>query len=261
MSTRLLLSLLAAFGGSTTATSPAPASAPALTLRLHAGERYANVFSRTIAIQADGFDDSVRRVSGNGLYRVLDGSPAKPRLHLDYRYDGLQQGSGTVALPEQGAVSCFDGKCAPNTDASGLAWNPLLWGPAPARLRVGQHWEVELKAPWELGTPGHQTVTVVALDPAGQRVTLEREGSGEGAYLRDRLDTTLVRDGHSYPVHVLPGRSHWHGYTTFHAGVVVSDELVVERPVTLVSDALGRISGQEREYILLNAMPVDGGDG
>jgi hypothetical protein len=60
---------------------------------------------------------------------------------------------------------------------------------------------------------------------------------------------------------VLPGRSHWRGYTTFHAGVVVSDELMVERPVTLVSDALGRIRGQEREYIALNAMPVDSGGG
>lgn len=261
MSARLLLSLLAALGGSTAATSPAPASAPALTPRVHAGERYANVFSRTIAIHADGFEDSVRRVSGSAQYRVLDDSPAQPRLRIDYRYDGLQQGSGTVELREQGAVSCFNGKCAPNTDASGLAWNPRLWGAAPTRLQVGQHWVVDLAAPWELGTPGRQTVTVVALDPAGQRVTLEREGSGEGAYLGDRLDTTLVRDDHTYSVHVLPGRSHWRGYTTFHAGVVVSDELMVERPVTLVSDALGRIRGQEREYIVLNAMPVDSGGG
>jgi hypothetical protein len=258
MSARVLMSLLAALGGSTTA-SPAPAGAPALTARFHAGERYANVFSRTIAIHADGFEDSVRRVSGSAQYRVLDGSAPQPRLRIDYRYDGLQQGNGTVELREQGAVSCFNGSCAPNTDASGLAWKPHLWGTAPARLQVGQHWEVSLPTPWELGTPGRQTVTVVALDRAGQRVTLEREGSGEGAYLGDRLDTTLVREGHSYPVHLLPGRSHWRGYTTFHAGVVVSDELVVERAVTLVSPTLGRVAGQEREYILLNAMPATGG--
>jgi hypothetical protein len=36
---------------------------------------------------------------------------------------------------------------------------------------------------------------------------------------------------------------------------VVSDELMVERPVTLVSDKLGRIAASERQYILLNAMP------
>jgi hypothetical protein len=54
---------------------------------------------------------------------------------------------------------------------------------------------------------------------------------------------------------VLPGRSHWSGYTTFRAGIVVSDELLVERAVTLVSDKLGRVAGQEREYILLDAAP------
>lgn len=36
---------------------------------------------------------------------------------------------------------------------------------------------------------------------------------------------------------------------------MVSDELMVERPVTLLSDKLGRIAANQREYILLNAMP------
>jgi hypothetical protein len=233
------------------ATTPAAALTPVF----HAGDRYADVFSRTIDLHADGFSDNVRRVSGTADYRVLAGSSARPRLHIDYTYDGLHQGSGTVELADGGATSCFEGRCSPATDASGLSWNPRLWGPAPASLRVGQHWEVVIAAPWELGPAGRQTVTVIAYDPRDRRVTLEREGGGEGAPAGEPFATTLVRDGHSYPVRVLPGRSHWVGYTSFRAGIVVSDELLVERPVTLVSGALGRIAAREREYILLNAMP------
>jgi len=48
----------------------------------------------------------------------------------------------------------------------------------------------------------------------------------------------------------------WTGYTTFREGVVVSDELLVQRPVTFVSNELSRMAGSEREYILLNAMPA-----
>lgn len=248
----LLLILLA------TVPAVAGASAPTahLTPAFHKGEQFGNVFSRTIAYRAAGFDESVRRVSGSASYQVLDGSVAQPRLRIDYRYDGLHQGSGTVEFRDRGATSCFDGKCAPNTDASGLAWNPRLWGTPPATLRVGQSWRVKIAEPWELGTAGTQKVTVIALDPASRRITLLREGSGEGAYFGDRLQTTLSRDGQTWPVTVQPGHSHWYGYTTFSAGVVVSDELMVERSVTLVSDKLGRIPVSERQYILLNAMPV-----
>lgn len=235
---------------------PAVAATPnPSTPAFRAGERYANVFSRTIAFHADGFEDSVRRVSGDAEYHVLDASASRPRLRIDYRYDGRPQGGGIVELRDGGATTCFDGKCAPNTDASGLAWNPRLWGSAPAALRVGQHWQVDIREPWELGTPGRETVSVVAVDAASGQVTLEREGEGEGAYLGDQPTLTLVRDGHSYVVRVLPGRSHWAGYTTFRAGIVLSDELMVERPVTLVSDQLGRIPARERQYILLNASP------
>jgi hypothetical protein len=38
--------------------------------------------------------------------------------------------------------------------------------------------------------------------------------------------------------------------------VVISDELLVTRPISLKTDSLN-FSGKEREYILLNAMPVD----
>lgn len=252
----LIMTLLAALAGSSSLASAArPTSAAYLAPAFHAGDRFDNVFSRTIAYHAAGYDESVQRVSGSASYTVLDGSTTQPRLRIDCRYDGLQQGSGTVEFRDHGAPSCFNGKCAPNTDASGLAWNPRLWGTPPATLRVGQSWNVKIAAPWELGPAGTQKVTVIALDPASRRVTPRREGRGEGAFLGDKLQTTLTRDGQTWPVTVQPGRSHWYGYSTFHAGVVVSDELMVERPVILISDKLGRISASQREYILLNAMP------
>jgi hypothetical protein len=231
------------------------ATARALTPAWHAGDTFGNVFSRTIALQAPGFDDAVRRISGTASYRVADDAARPPRLRIDYHYDGRPAGSGTVALPDGGASNCFDGQCAPNTDASGLAYNPLLWGRAPSTLRVGQRWTVKIDAPWELGPAGRQTVTVVAFDAASRTVSLEREGSGNGPWLGDAPQLTLTRGDRSYPVTRQAGRAHWHGLTTFRDGLVLSDELMSVRPVTLRSAQLGRIEGVERQYILLNATP------
>ncbi len=221
-----------------------------------AGERFDNVFSRAIAIRAVGFDDTVHRVSGSATYRVSDDASGQKDIQIAYRYDGLHEGTGRVDFRNGGAVSCFDNKCTPNTDASGLIYNPAQWGKPPAMLRVGQRWDVTIASPWELGTPGIQIVTVVAINPVAQSVTLMREGHGDGAYARDRLQTKINRGGKSYDVAIEPGRSYWYGYTTFQHGVVSSDELMVERPVTLVSHELGRIAAAERQYILLNAMPT-----
>ena len=238
-------------------TAAPPATAPALALAWHAGDTFGNVFSRTIALQATGFDAAVRRVSGTASYRVVDATATPPRLRIDYHYDGRPAGGGSVALPDGGATNCFDGKCTPNTDASGLAYNPLLWGRAPATLRVGQRWTVDIGVPWELGPAGRQTVTVVAFDPASHTVSLEREGSGNGPWLGDAPHVTLTRGGRSYEMTRQAGRAHWHGRTTFRAGIVVSDELISTRQVLLDSARLGRIEGVERQYILLNATPPE----
>ncbi|HEX8777252.1 MAG TPA: hypothetical protein VF738_03975 [Rhodanobacter sp.] len=235
----------------------APATAPALTPAFRAGASFGNVFSRTIALRAPGFDEAVRRVSGTATYRVTDADAAPVQLHIDYRYDGRPAGSGAVTLPDAGATNCYDGKCTPNTDASGLAYNPRLWGPAPATLKLGQRWTVDIATPWELGPAGRQTVTVVALDPSSHTVTLEREGNGDGAWLDEKPQLTLTRSGRSYIVTRQPGRTHWRGWTTFRDGIVLSDELVSTRPVTLTAAGLGRIEASERQYILLNAMPVE----
>ena len=257
MSTHRMLSFLLAALLLPAAAVAAPATAPALTPVFRTGASFGNVFSRTIAIRAPGFDEAVRRVSGTATYRVTDAASAPVQLHIDYRYDGRPVGSDTVALPDGGATNCYDGKCAPNTDASGLAYNPRLWGPAPATLKLGQHWTVDIAAPWELGPAGRQTVTVVALDAASHTVTLEREGGGDGAWLGEKPQLALTRNGRSYSVTRQPGRTHWRGWTTFRDGIVLSDELVSTRPVTLGSAELGRIEASERQYILLNAMPPE----
>jgi hypothetical protein len=253
--TRFLAALLALLSLPASAGTAPSVTAAALTPALHAGDRFGNVFSRTIAIQAPGFDDAVRRVSGTAVYRVVDATATPPRLRIDYHYDGRPAGSGSVALPDGGATNCYEGKCAPNTDASGLAYNPLLWGRPPATLRVGQRWTVDIAAPWELGPAGRQTVTVVAFDPASRTVSLEREGSGSGPWLGDAPQVTLTRGDHSYSMERKAGRAHWHGLTTFRDGIVLSDELVSVRPVVLTSPELGRVEGVERQYILLNATP------
>lgn len=253
--TRFLPALLALLSLPATSGAAAPRAAAALTPALHAGDVFGNVFSRTVALQAPGFDDAVRRVSGTATYRVVDAAATPPQLRIEYHYDGRPAGSGSVALPHDGATNCYDGKCAPNTDASGLAYNPLLWGHAPATLRVGQRWTVDIKLPWELGPAGRQTVTVVAFDPASHTVSLEREGSGSGAWLGDAPQLTLTRGDRSYPAARQPGRTHWHGRTTFRDGIVLNDELISTRPVVLSSAQLGRIEGVERQYILLNATP------
>jgi hypothetical protein len=234
-------------------------SADYLQPSFHDGERFDNVSARTVAIRAEGFDENVRRVSGSAIYRVRTGAAAAERLQIDYRYDGLHQGSGSTGFRDDGGTACFDGACHPNTDASGLVYNPRLWGALPASLEVGQHWTVAIASPWELGTPGRETVTVVALDRADRRVTLKREGEGDGAFLGDRPEAVLTRQGQSHTVTVQPGHAHWYGYTTFRRGVVDSDELMVERSVTLVSATLGHIPATERQFILLNAMPVPTG--
>lgn len=257
ISIRLPCVLLVALLLSVAAAAAAPATAPALTPAFRAGASFGNVFSRTIDVQAPGFDETVRRISGTATYRVTDAASTPARLRIDYRYDGRPADSGSVELPDGGAGNCYDGKCAPNTDASGLAYNPRLWGTPPATLKPGQHWTVEIAAPWELGPVGRQTVTVVALNPVSRTVTLEREGSGEGAWLDEKPQVTLTRAGHPYAMTRQAGRTHWRGYTTFRAGIVLSDELLSTRTLTLVSPQLGRIAAAERQYILLNAMPVE----
>jgi hypothetical protein len=124
-------------------------------------------------------------------------------------------------------------------------------------LYKGMTWRVDISQPWELGPAGEQTVTAISLDACNKTVTLEREGSGDGFFDNDSKQVPIVKDGKPYNVDVVPGHSHWIGYTTVREGVILSDELLVTRPVTLSSREVGTLPAVERQYILLNAMPLN----
>jgi hypothetical protein len=220
------------------------------------GQKFSNVFSRAIAYKAGGVDDVVRRISGTAEYVVGESTPEEIAVDGTFLYDGKPEAKGKTKFKDQGRVSCWEGKCATATDASGLVYNAEIWGLPPNSLRKGTSWEVVIAEPWELGPAGKETVTVLALDVAEHSVTLQREGSGKGFFDNDSKQVHLTKDGKSYVADVSPGRSQWRGYTTFREGIVMSDELLVERPVTLTSKELGSIAGTERQYILLNAMPM-----
>jgi hypothetical protein len=220
-----------------------------------AGQKFSNVFSRTIAFRADGFDDVVKRVSGTADYLVRESSSEKLVAEVTALYDGRPEAKGTAEIKEQGRVSCWDGTCAAATDASGLAYSAAVWGSPPKSLRKGTSWEVVIERPWELGPAGTETVTVLSVDPTEHSVILEREGSGEGHIEGDGKPVQLTKEGKTYAADVNPGRSHWKGYTTFREGIVISDELLLERTVTMSSKEIGSVAGTQREYILLNAMP------
>lgn len=95
----------------------------------------------------------------------------------------------------------------------------------------------------------------MSLDPLEHSIVLEREGTGTGYFANDKKQIKLTRGEKTYTVGITPGRSHWMGYATFRADVVVSDELVVVRHVTLTNAELGTFNGTERQYILLNLAP------
>jgi len=216
---------------------------------------FSNIFSRTISYAPEGADEVVWRASGTAVYVVSESTPALLALDGKFRYDGRPQSAGRTEIKDGGSTLCYKGKCGRNTDGSGLLFNPFLWGEPKRILKKGMTWEVSITEPWELGPVGKETVTVMHIDPLSHSVTLKREGTGQGYFADEAKQIRITKDGKSYLTDVNPATSHWIGYTTFREGVVTSDELLVNRTVTLNSKELGTISASQREYILLNAMP------
>ena len=170
-----------------------------------------------------------------------------------FLYDGSPVSSADTIVKDGGRTVCWKGDCSPSTDASGLSINPLLWGMPKGLLHVGQSWDVVISVPWELGPGGKQRVKVVALDPANDTVTLERSGSGEGDSANEIKKLNLTQDKKTYTVQVSAGKAKWSGVTTFRRGVIISDSLLMVRPVNVSSPERGQSTGIERQYILLNA--------
>lgn len=228
-----------------------------LGLHVHAGERYADIFSKAISVKGAGFDEIVRRISGTATYDVVSSDAEGPTFKLSYRYDGRPAGENAYQIRDGGKTGCNAGACSTNSDTSGLAFNPLLWGLPHGELRAGMTWTIKIEKPWEAGPPGTETVRVMSVDAKNKIVMLEREGSGDGASDDDQRQLPIVVDGKSGMATIVSGPSRWSGQIAVKSGIVISDEILVERHVKLQS-TLGNFEGDEREYTLLNAMPADG---
>ena len=68
-------------------------------------------------------------------------------------------------------------------------------------------------------------------------------GLGDGPRADDPKTVSLRRDAKVVVSQVIPGKALWIGLTVFQSGVVVSDELLMERPVTYQSDQIGKSNG------------------
>lgn len=254
--TRLVLLTMAVLGSVLPGVAAhADASSAYFRLQLQKGETYTTVFSKAISIKGDGFKEIVSRISGSASDTVVNPDPANPAFKNNYRYDGFTEGASQYDVRNGGTTYCGHGKCATDAESSGVMFNPLLWGTPPNDLKVGMTWKIKITQPWELGPPGTETVRVVSLDPVNHVVMLDRWGSGSGESDSEDAHTAHITVGNQTAVATLvPGPSHWSGQTVFRHGIILSDVILIERPVTLVS-TLGKFQGMEREYTLLNAMP------
>ncbi|GLQ99143.1 hypothetical protein [Dyella mobilis] len=266
MRTSVRLSCIAVTAAMTVAVAHAKAAAadpsmydsgPFFTPHPTVGLQLGNVFSIADSIKGDGLDEQVLRMSGTSLYKVSAVAPGKIELLYAERYDGHSPRTGRSEIRDDGKTLCANGKCRTYTDASGVAFNALLWGTPPATIRVGTTWNVDIPQPWEMGPAAQQKITVISIDPVAHEVTVLREGSGTGFAANETPANQIQRGGKTYSVDLTPGPARWKGYTTFKNGFVESDELVMVRPVIMVSKELGTLHASERTYMLLNAMPAD----
>lgn len=225
-------------------------------LKLNKGDQIGNIFSRTISTRGDGFTEIAGRISGTAVYTVLDNYPDKVALSVAGHYDGRPEAQSKFTITLDGKTTVTDnGKASESTDASGFCYNVRIWGVPPADLNPGTSWNVTLSAPWELGGPGIQKVTVLSMDQANHTITLQREGEGAGNFDNDAKQMHIMKDGKNLLMDIQPGPAHWTGYTIVKDGLIVSDELLVTRPLTLTTDSL-KLTATQRQYILLNQMPV-----
>jgi hypothetical protein len=132
----------------------------------------------------------------------------------------------------------------PDREASGLTYNPFLWGAPRAGVRAGDTWGVAIPTAWEMGTAGTQHVTATQdaasawpLTPTQRSVTLRAGGSDTKALL------------------VSSGPYSWRCYTTFRDGVITSDALLSERDVVLQPATGKPLKAHQRMITLLNAVP------
>ena len=257
-----LMALVAISCGSLAATSADSGMTAEAYLRpdLKVGERLGNVFSKADSIQGTGFKEHVSRISGSADYTVTAVTPQAITLDSGGRYDGYPPhvAHGYRILAD-GITACYQGKCKPDDETSGLVFNRLLWGSPPEQVHAGSHWALKIDKPWEIGPAGTEQVRVVSVDPVNGEITLARHGSGNGPSSDElRLQQggkpieITTTDGKKLDVALIPGHASWEGFTTVRRGVIIGDEIMVTQQVKLVSKDGRTFHGELRAYTLLD---------
>jgi hypothetical protein len=230
--------------------------------RFAPGQTYSNVFSIMHALNADGYDEYVRRNGGSADYSVLAANLDVWRLRVIYRYYGQPGGEHVTEYRDAGRTMCalkvdVPADCEPDQEGTGLLYNPALWGSPPKRLTPGMTWTVDIQRPWELGgANGTQRVTVIRVDPSTDSVVLMREGTAEGFFGEDEpKQRQLTHGGQTETLDLSPGVAHWKGYATIVGGIIFSDSLHVTRDAVLRSKGGQSVHATETYIMLLNAAP------
>jgi hypothetical protein len=233
------------------------ASSP-LQLHFTPGATYSQIFSICISFSLDGQkEQTVARNSGSATYVVNTVSGNVATVRTPGQYDGRVTFDGSFTQDLSTYNVRKDGKQVIDTDGSGFLYNPFIWGDAPASLVVGTTWNSSIPTSWELGPAGAQKVTVLAVDPQANSITLERDGSGSGTALADH-EFAFTYDGTKTNGTVAPdGPTIWSGISTFTGRVVTSDAILVTRSVVVTLASGMRVRAGERLYTLVGAVPAD----
>jgi hypothetical protein len=236
----------------------AATAASPVQVQLNPGAHYSNIFSICIAFALAGQkDETVFRNSGSATYIVNRVDARTANLTARGQYDGRAVFNGSFDLDLTTHNTIKDGKQVIDTDSSGFLYNPFMWGDPPAMLTVGTTWNVTIPQTWELGPVGTQKVTVLAIDPNANSITLQRDGTGTGPALDD--DTRAFNyDGDTIKGTIAPdGPATWHGISTFANGIVMSDSILVTRDVWVTLANGKKVAAHERLYTLVAAVPGD----
>jgi len=222
-------------------------------------QKIATIFSKTVSYEGGGIDPNAGSIGGTEKLEVEDNSPLQPVFKSWAHYDGQPVREALVEFRSRGQLHCKPktDECRTYLDDSGPLFDAFLWGDPPSAIQEGQTWNVQLSKEWELGPPGDQTVTVVAVDPGHRQVTLKREGSGSGWFKNDQHQMKITRGGKEYTVAITPGEAHWVGFSSFREGVTVSDELLETRTLTISSKEFGTATITERQFTILNQAPTE----